>query len=117
MLTINEEDLKLHNGERGSRLWIAESGIVYDVTDCPKWRTGMHEQLHFPGLDLSNELPEAPHSSRCFLPTMREGRGQIGVAQSLPKTPEARAGARDRRDPHPKAGRHRTHAAEAARGT
>ncbi len=61
MRTVREDELRAHNGENGTRLWIAESGMVYDVTDCPKWRTGMHEQTHFAGLDLSGELPDAPH--------------------------------------------------------
>jgi predicted heme/steroid binding protein len=33
-------ELKRNTGERGSRMWIAINGIVYDVTECPKWRTG-----------------------------------------------------------------------------
>ena len=44
----------------------AFDGYVYDVTDCPKWRTGMHEQLHFAGQDLTSELPEAPHEADVF---------------------------------------------------
>jgi predicted heme/steroid binding protein len=58
---VSEADLREHNGERGARLWIAHAGVVYDVTDCPKWRTGLHEEMHFPGQDLTEELPEAPH--------------------------------------------------------
>ena len=47
-------------------LWIARDGVVYDVTECPKWRTGMHELLHFPGQDLSGEFPDAPHGHDVF---------------------------------------------------
>jgi predicted heme/steroid binding protein len=54
-------ELKRNAGERGSRMWIALEGIVYDVTDCPKWRTGLHEFLHFPGQDLTGEIIDAPH--------------------------------------------------------
>ncbi len=53
MRTVMEEELRAHNGENGTRLWIAELGMVYDVTDCPKWRTGVHEETHFAGLDLT----------------------------------------------------------------
>jgi predicted heme/steroid binding protein len=59
-------ELKHNTGERGTRMWIAHNGIVYDVTDCPKWRLGMHEFLHFPGQDLTSELPDAPHEEEVF---------------------------------------------------
>jgi predicted heme/steroid binding protein len=63
---VTEQELKRNTGERGTRMWIARSGIVYDVTDCPKWRTGLHEGLHFAGQDLTSEFPEAPHQEEVF---------------------------------------------------
>jgi predicted heme/steroid binding protein len=63
---VTEMELKRSSGERGTRKFIAYQGIVYDVTDCPKWRTDLHEQLHFPGQDLTGELPEAPHKEEVF---------------------------------------------------
>ena len=60
-------ELRRNNGDRGSRKFIAYKGIVYDVTDCPKWRTEMHEKLHFPGQDLTSELPDAPHKEEVFI--------------------------------------------------
>lgn len=63
---ISQMELRRNTGERGTRLWIARDGIVYDVTDCPKWRTGLHENLHFAGQDLTDELPEAPHKDEVF---------------------------------------------------
>ena len=59
-------ELRRNTGERGTRKFIAYDGIVYDVTDCPKWRSDMHENLHFPGQDLSSELEEAPHAEDVF---------------------------------------------------
>lgn len=59
-------ELKRGTGERGTRKLIAYHGIVYDVTDCPKWRTDLHEQLHFPGQDLTGELTESPHKEEVF---------------------------------------------------
>ena len=64
--TITELELRRNNGDLGTRKWIAYEGIVYDVTDCPKWRLDMHERLHFPGQDLTSELPDAPHRSDVF---------------------------------------------------
>ena len=65
-LIITETELRRSTGERGTRKLIAHQGIVYDVTDCPKWRTDLHEQLHFPGQDLTSELPDAPHQEDVF---------------------------------------------------
>ena len=50
---ISELELRRNTGGRGSRKFIAYNGIVYDITDCPKWRLDMHENLHFPGQDLT----------------------------------------------------------------
>ena len=64
--TISLPELKRNTGERGTRMWIAFKGTVYDVTDCPKRRLGLHEFLHFPGQDLTDELQEAPHMDEVF---------------------------------------------------
>ena len=58
---ITESELRRNTGERGTRKFIAHKGIVYDVTDCLKWRNDLHENLHFPGQELTGELEEAPH--------------------------------------------------------
>ena len=59
-------ELKRNTGERGTRKFIAHKGIVYDVTDCPKWRMHMHEFLLFPGQDLTTVLQDAPHQEEVF---------------------------------------------------
>jgi len=63
---VTETELRRNTGERGTRKFIAYAGIIYDVTDCPKWRLDLHENLHFPGQDLTSELPEAPHKEEVF---------------------------------------------------
>ena len=63
---ISTSELRRNDGERGTRKYIAYKGIVYDVTDCPKWRTELHEFLHFPGQDLTSEFPDAPHKEEVF---------------------------------------------------
>ena len=63
---ISELELRRNTGERSTRKWIAYDGIVYDVTDCPKWHTDMHEQLHFPSQDLTSELPDTPYKKEIF---------------------------------------------------
>ncbi len=66
LVVIPLAELRRNNGERGARKYVAYRGIVYDVTDCPKWRPDMHEQLHFAGQDLTSELPDAPHREDVF---------------------------------------------------
>jgi predicted heme/steroid binding protein len=63
---ISSAELRRNNGDRGARKYIAYKGIVYDVTDCPKWRSDLHELLHFPGQDLTSEFPDAPHKEEVF---------------------------------------------------
>ena len=63
---VTEMELRRNDGERGSRKYVAYKGIVYDVTDCPKWRQELHENLHFPGQDLTSELSDAPHAEDVF---------------------------------------------------
>jgi predicted heme/steroid binding protein len=64
VVTISE--LRRNNGDMGAPKYVAYQGIVYDVSDCPRWRREMHEGQHFPGQDLTSELPEAPHKADVF---------------------------------------------------
>ncbi len=63
---FTEQQLRRYTGERGTRMYIAYAGRVYDVTDCPKWRRGIHENQHWPGQDLTAELDDAPHTASVF---------------------------------------------------
>ena len=83
--TITYADLRRNTGERGTRKFIAYRGLVYDVTDCPKWRLDMHEQLHFPGQDLTSELPDAPHKEEVLLHEC------VKIVGRLEKEPEGAA--------------------------
>ncbi len=64
---ITEMELRRSTGERGYPMYVALRGIVYDVTSCPKWRTGLHEYLHFAGQDLTTAFADAPHLEEVFL--------------------------------------------------
>lgn len=66
-LQISLAQLRRNNGDRGTPKWVAHEGVVYDVSDCPRWRKEIHENLHFPGQDLTSELPEAPHTESVFM--------------------------------------------------
>ena len=71
---FTEMELRQYNGERGRRAYIAYMGIVYDVTDAPNWRGGMHRDLHYSGLDLTRSLRKAPHSESVFQRVPAVGR-------------------------------------------
>jgi predicted heme/steroid binding protein len=79
------EELKRYNGERGMPAYLAHGGIVYDVSQCPKWRSGDHEGLHFAGFDLSGELAHAPHAMEVFTrPCVRQVGRLAGAAPAGP---------------------------------
>jgi predicted heme/steroid binding protein len=63
---ITTAELRRNNGDLGARKFIAFEGVVYDVTDCPRWRKEMHERQHFAGQDLTSELVDAPHKQDVF---------------------------------------------------
>jgi predicted heme/steroid binding protein len=63
---FSERELRAYLGERGMPMYVAHAGIVYDVTRCPKWRRGIHENQHWPGQDLTPEMDEAPHTADVF---------------------------------------------------
>lgn len=62
---FDQNELRRYDGDRGP-IYVACDGIVYDVSDCPHWRAGLHEGLHFPGQDLSAEIVDAPHRKDVF---------------------------------------------------
>ncbi len=63
LFTLHE--LRRYDGESGP-MYIAYQGIVYDVSDCPHWRSGIHEGLHFPAQELTGEIADAPHRDDVF---------------------------------------------------
>lgn len=67
-------ELRRYDGDE-KPIYIAYQGIVYDVSDCPRWRSGLHERLHFPGQDLTGEMYDAPHAEEVFT---RPGVKRVG---------------------------------------
>lgn len=57
--------LALYNGQDKEAVWIAYKGIIYDVSGSRLWRNGHHYE-HWAGQDLTEELPDAPHTDRVF---------------------------------------------------
>ena len=62
---FTRDELSRFDGSIGP-IYIAYRGIVYDVTNCPKWQSGLHQGLHFPAQDLTGEIDEAPHAEEVF---------------------------------------------------
>ena len=75
---VSMSELHRCSGERGSRMYVAYKGLVYDVTDCLRWKSGLHEELHFPGQDLTAELGEAPHLEDVFKRPCVKVIGRLG---------------------------------------
>ncbi len=63
---ISRAELRRSDGEAGRPKYVAFRGVVYDVTACPKWRGDLHEGMHWPGQDLTEDMVEAPHQSDVF---------------------------------------------------
>ncbi|HEY4688878.1 MAG TPA: cytochrome b5 domain-containing protein [Anaerolineae bacterium] len=63
---FTEAELRQYDGTQGKSVYIACDGVVYDVSDAPLWRTGMHQHLHYSGLDLTRSLRKAPHDHQVF---------------------------------------------------
>jgi len=57
--------LALRNGTDKPEIWVAFSGLIYDVSESRLWRGGTHYE-HWAGQDLTEELQDAPHSKKVF---------------------------------------------------
>lgn len=66
LIEYSRQELLKYDGSAHDRKLIAFQGIVYDVTDCPKWQADLHENQHFPGQDLTDVLSDAPHNNEVF---------------------------------------------------
>ena len=60
------EKLKQYNGKNKQKAYIAYKGNVYDVTNSPLWKNGMHQNMHEAGVDLTDALANAPHAEEVF---------------------------------------------------
>lgn len=60
-----KSQLALRNGQDKPEIWIAYKGYIYDVSLSRLWHNGKHYE-HWAGQDLTNELPDAPHTADVF---------------------------------------------------
>ena len=61
----SKQQLALRNGQDKPEIWIAYKGVIYDVTNSRLWNNGKHYE-HWAGQDLTDELPDAPHTEEVF---------------------------------------------------
>lgn len=57
--------LALRNGQDKPEVWVALHGVIYDVSKSRLWNKGKHYE-HWAGQDLTDELPDAPHTEKVF---------------------------------------------------
>jgi predicted heme/steroid binding protein/uncharacterized membrane protein len=60
------KELARHDGEQKESIYIAFEGEVYDLTDSPLWKNGLHLNQHHAGTDLTDQLAVAPHWGEVF---------------------------------------------------
>jgi len=70
---FTKQQLSLRNGQDRPEIWIAYKGIIYDVTNSRLWLSGKHYE-HWAGQDLTDELPDAPHTEDVFRRFMAVGK-------------------------------------------
>lgn len=73
MKTYTRAQLALRNGQEKPEVWVAYQAIIYDVTGSRLWRDGKHYE-HWAGQDLTDELPDAPHTAAVFDKFVQVGR-------------------------------------------
>jgi len=61
----SKSQLALRNGQDKPEIWVAYKGVIYDVSESRLWRRGQHYE-HWAGQDLTDELPDAPHTDEVF---------------------------------------------------
>ena len=63
--TYTRSQLALRNGQDREEIWVAYHGRIYDVSESRLWKNGKHYE-HWAGQDLTDELPDAPHTETVF---------------------------------------------------
>ena len=61
----SKQQLALRNGQDKPQIWVAYKGNIYDVGASRLWKNGKHYE-HWAGQDLTDELPDAPHTDSVF---------------------------------------------------
>ena len=60
--TFTLAELATFNGENGQPAYVAVEGVVYDVSNHPRWQTNEHNG-NVAGTDLTEAIKKAPHGT------------------------------------------------------
>ncbi len=56
------QELSEYNGKNGNPAYIAYDGVVYDVSNHPRWKSGTHNGQKA-GTDITDAIKRAPHGA------------------------------------------------------
>ena len=73
---FTQKELSEFNGRDGKPVYVAFAGEVYDVTDSPLWKSGVHMNRHMAGSDMTNQVGAAPHGTELL---RRPGIRVVGI--------------------------------------
>lgn len=65
MKTFTVEEVAKFNGKDGNKGYVIYKGVVYDVTNHPRWTTGEHNK-NLAGTDLTDFISKSPHGDSKF---------------------------------------------------
>ncbi|MCA9407272.1 MAG: hypothetical protein KC733_01170 [Candidatus Omnitrophica bacterium] len=66
LIELTLEELKQYNGQNGQPTYVAVDGMIYDLSKCNKWKSGVHEPSlgkAMAGRDLTAVLRNTPHGA------------------------------------------------------
>jgi len=58
---MTENELSAFDGKEGKPVYFAFKNRVYDASSLPSWKEGLHFGRHTAGIDLTDQLEQAPH--------------------------------------------------------
>lgn len=71
---ITPATLNRFNGVSGRPAFIAFDNTIYDVSESPKWKNGVHFKKHAAGHDLTEAMAGAPHGPEVLETVRRVGQ-------------------------------------------
>lgn len=63
MRSFNREELARYDG-KNAPAYIAFGSKVFDVSESFLWKDGRYQVFHSAGEDLTDSLPDAPHTTK-----------------------------------------------------
>ncbi len=89
---FDRDSLGRYDGSEENPAYVAQDGIVYDVSGSRLWENGVHMKRHQAGQDLSADFAEAPHGTEVFERVRKVGRLRGGSEEENgeSKEPESR---------------------------